>query len=80
MYSRNMEKLILHLTKAGALRLDFDDEIIAGCVVTHDGAVVHAGLRELVRAQPAPKEIADRAASSAADAAGANAAFAGGAE
>ena len=37
MYSRNMEKLLLHLTREGALALDFNDEITRGSVVTHDG-------------------------------------------
>jgi NAD(P) transhydrogenase subunit alpha len=48
MYSRNMEKLLLHLTRDGAWKLDFKDEIVAGCVVTHEGAVVHPGVKELV--------------------------------
>ena len=30
MYSRNMEKLLLHITKDGAWKLDFKDEIVAG--------------------------------------------------
>ena len=29
MYSRNMEKLLLYVTKDGALKLDFKDEIVA---------------------------------------------------
>jgi NAD(P) transhydrogenase subunit alpha len=37
MYSRNMERLLLHLVRDGALALDFNDEITRGCVVTHDG-------------------------------------------
>jgi H+-translocating NAD(P) transhydrogenase subunit alpha len=46
MYSRNMEKLLLHLTKDGALTLDFKDEITAGCVITHAGEVVHTKVKE----------------------------------
>ncbi len=46
MYSRNMEKLLLHLTRDGVLVLDFEDEITRGCVVTHGGQIV----------QPRPKE------------------------
>jgi NAD(P) transhydrogenase subunit alpha len=40
MYSRNMEKLVLHLTRDGALALDFDDEITRSCVVTHRGTIL----------------------------------------
>ncbi len=48
MYSRNMEKLLLHLTKDGAWKLDFKEEIVAGSVITHDGAIVHPKVKELV--------------------------------
>ena len=40
-YSRNLAALIAHLTADGALRLDTDDEITAGLLVTRDGEVVH---------------------------------------
>ena len=30
MYSRNMEKLLFYITKDGAWKLDFKDEIVAG--------------------------------------------------
>jgi NAD(P) transhydrogenase subunit alpha len=46
MYSRNMEKLLLHLTKDGAFTLDFKEEITAGCVITHGGEVVHPRVKE----------------------------------
>jgi H+-translocating NAD(P) transhydrogenase subunit alpha len=45
MYSRNMEKLVAHFTTDGVFRFDFDDEIVAGSVVTHRGEVVHPALR-----------------------------------
>jgi NAD(P) transhydrogenase subunit alpha len=48
MYSRNMEKLLFHVTKDGAWKLDFNDEIVAGSVITHEGAVVHPKVKELV--------------------------------
>lgn len=50
MYSRNVLALLQHLIKDGALQFDREDEITAGCMVTHDGEVVHAGSRELVSA------------------------------
>jgi NAD(P) transhydrogenase subunit alpha len=51
MYSRNMEKLLLYLAKDGAWKLDFKDEIVAGSVITHDGAIVHPKVKEI--AEPA---------------------------
>ena len=48
MYSRNMEKLLFHITKDGAWRLDFKDEIVAGSVITHGGEIVHARVKELL--------------------------------
>ena len=48
-FSRNLEKLLLHLTKQGAWTIDLAEEITAGCVVTHDGAIVHAKVREAMK-------------------------------
>ncbi|MGO9836920.1 MAG: Re/Si-specific NAD(P)(+) transhydrogenase subunit alpha [Polyangiaceae bacterium] len=48
MYSRNMEKLLFYVTKDGAWKLDFNDEIARGCVITHGGSVVHPKVKELV--------------------------------
>jgi NAD(P) transhydrogenase subunit alpha len=48
MYSRNMEKLLFYITKDGAWKLDFKDEIVAGSVITHEGAIVHPKVKELV--------------------------------
>jgi NAD(P) transhydrogenase subunit alpha len=53
MYSRNMEKLLLYVTKDGAWKLDPKDEIVAGSLVTQDGAVVHARVKELMK-EPTP--------------------------
>jgi NAD(P) transhydrogenase subunit alpha len=47
MYSRNMEKLLFHITKDGALNLDMKDEIPAGCVITNAGEIVHPKVKEL---------------------------------
>jgi NAD(P) transhydrogenase subunit alpha len=48
MYSRNMEKLLLHLLGESGLKIDFQDEITRGCVITHGGEVVHAKVKELL--------------------------------
>jgi H+-translocating NAD(P) transhydrogenase subunit alpha len=50
MYSRNIEALVQHIVKDGALQLDREDEIVRDCLVTHDGQVVHP------RLAPQPKE------------------------
>ena len=40
MYSRNMEKLLLHITKDAEWKLDLGDEITRGLIVTRDGEVL----------------------------------------
>jgi NAD(P) transhydrogenase subunit alpha len=49
MYSRNMEKLLLYVTKDGAWKLDPKDEIVAGSVITQNGEIVHPKVKELVQ-------------------------------
>ncbi len=44
MFSRNMEKLVIHLVRDGAFTPDFEDEITRGSVVTHGGQIVHPQL------------------------------------
>jgi len=48
MYARNLLNLLLPMAKDGTLRLDLEDEVIAGCLVTDGGRVVHARVRELL--------------------------------
>jgi NAD(P) transhydrogenase subunit alpha len=44
LYSRNVESLLgLLVGEDGALKLDFEDEIVAGACVTHEGKIVHEG-------------------------------------
>jgi len=47
-YARNISALLTHFTKDGQMTFDFDDEITAGTVITHDGKVVHAATAELL--------------------------------
>jgi NAD(P) transhydrogenase subunit alpha len=55
MYSRNITALVLLMIKEGALNLDFNDDILAGSCITHEGKVLHAGTRErLESASAAP--------------------------
>jgi NAD(P) transhydrogenase subunit alpha len=48
-FSRNIEKLLLHLTKEGAWNLNMDEEITKGCVICREGAVAHAKVKEVVK-------------------------------
>ena len=41
MYARNMQTLLKHLIKDGAISLDFTDEITRGATITHGGKVVN---------------------------------------
>jgi len=47
-YSHNISALLLHLVKDGAIVVDPQDEIQAGVLVTHAGAVVHPGTAALL--------------------------------
>ena len=45
-FSRNIEKLLLHITKDGEWKIDLNEEITKGCVITKDGEVVHPKCKE----------------------------------
>lgn len=47
-FSRNVEKLLLHTTKDAAWNLNMADEIVRGCVITENGQIVHAKVKEVV--------------------------------
>ena len=42
MYARNVTSFLKDIVDEGKLKLDFDDEVVAGSCVTHGGEVVHA--------------------------------------
>ncbi len=50
MYSKNIATFLLHLVKKGELKIDREDEITKGTLVTCDGDVVHPQIRELLGA------------------------------
>lgn len=50
MYSRNMVTFVQHLVKNGQLSFDMEDEITRETLVTRNGEVVHARVRELLAA------------------------------
>ena len=53
LYARNVQALLELMIDEGQLKLDFEDEIIAGACVTRDGEIVHAGAKAAVESAPA---------------------------
>ena len=51
LYATNVANLLLLMTADGEVRLDLDDEILAGCCVIHDGTVRHAPTAELLTSE-----------------------------
>jgi len=51
-YSRNISNLLLGFVADGKLRFDFDDEVTAATVITHDGKVVQAATLALLQSAP----------------------------
>jgi H+-translocating NAD(P) transhydrogenase subunit alpha len=45
LYARNIQSLLELMVVDGELKLDFDDEIIAGACVTRGGEIVHEGAK-----------------------------------
>jgi NAD(P) transhydrogenase subunit alpha len=48
MFARNLYNFISPFIKDGVLGLDWNDEVIKGACLTHDGALVHAGVRSVL--------------------------------
>ncbi len=48
MYSKNIATFLLHLVKKGELTLDSEDEITRETMLTRDGNIVHARVREIL--------------------------------
>jgi len=51
LYAKNVSNLLTLLVTDGQLALDFDDEIVAGACLTHDGTVRHAPTAEALEGQ-----------------------------
>lgn len=49
LYARNVQALLLYVVKEGALKLDWDDEIVQGTALTHAGEVRHAPTAALIQ-------------------------------
>lgn len=55
LYSHNVTNLLHYLVSDGQLKLDFEDELIGGCCVTHAGQVVNERARQLMKATNTPQ-------------------------
>jgi NAD(P) transhydrogenase subunit alpha len=49
LYSRNLASFVLAFWKNAAFHLDWNDDILRGAVVTHDGEVRHGPTREALQ-------------------------------
>jgi NAD(P) transhydrogenase subunit alpha len=59
MYAKNVVTFLEHLLEEGELRLDFEDEITAGTLISHAGALVNERLGGTLPAVPAAPETDD---------------------
>ncbi|HRQ56835.1 MAG TPA: NAD(P) transhydrogenase subunit alpha [Azoarcus taiwanensis] len=48
MYAKNLFNFISPFIKEGALVLDWDDEVMSGTCLTHEGELKHAGVKEIL--------------------------------
>ena len=48
LYAKNVATLLLLMTSEGSVTPDFDDEVVAGSCLTHDGAIRHEPTRQLL--------------------------------
>ncbi len=53
LYARNVANLVLPMIKEGEIHVDFDDEVIAGACVTHDGDIKHGPTAKLLSGEGA---------------------------
>jgi NAD(P) transhydrogenase subunit alpha len=60
LYAKNVTNLLALMVDAdGALRLDLDDEVLAGACLTHDGVVRHAATAASIGDTPSPELLAE---------------------
>jgi NAD(P) transhydrogenase subunit alpha len=48
LYAKNVATLLLLMTSEGSVDPDFDDEVVAGSCLTHDGTILHEPTRQLL--------------------------------
>jgi NAD(P) transhydrogenase subunit alpha len=50
LYARNVQSLLEVMVEEGELKLNFEDEVLAGACITRDGEIVHEGAKEAAAA------------------------------
>lgn len=50
MFSRNLTNFVTAFSKSGQFNLDLNDEVLKGALITHQGEVLHAGVKGLLAA------------------------------
>ena len=60
MFSNNITKFLLNMVQDGHVRVNLEDEIVRGTLVTHGGDVVHSRLLELLELQSAVADKSDK--------------------
>jgi H+-translocating NAD(P) transhydrogenase subunit alpha len=58
LYAKNIQSLVELMVQEGELKLDFEDEVIAGACITRDGEIVHEGAKEAMAEPASPAERA----------------------
>ncbi len=48
MFSRNIQSFLQGIVKDGELNLDFEDEVVSGTCITHEGKVVHETVKNAI--------------------------------
>ncbi len=48
LFAKNISTLLLHLASGEGFKLDLEEEITKGCLITHEGQLVHETTRELL--------------------------------
>jgi NAD(P) transhydrogenase subunit alpha len=48
MYSKNLLNLLDLMVQDGQVTIHREDEVVAGCLLTHGGELVHAGMAKLL--------------------------------
>ena len=48
MLSKNISKLLTEITEEGKMKFDMENEIIKGCLVTHEGNIIHEMTKNII--------------------------------
>jgi NAD(P) transhydrogenase subunit alpha len=58
LYAKNVANLLALMVRDGTLALDFEDEVVAGACLTHDGVVRHQPTADLLAARTGAAAVA----------------------